>query len=99
MLSGVYRYMTGQAWGRTAQVTGFAQGSQRIRIEPQGTRRADAINRLDFRLEKTLPIRRYSVLSLPTLGGSLPTCSTSGRARASRTRTVTEAIGSKSIRA
>ena len=60
MLSGVYRYMTGQAWGRTAQVTGFAQGSQRIRIEPQGTRRADAINRLDFRLEKTLPFRRYS---------------------------------------
>ena len=27
MMSGVYRYMTGQAWGRVAFVTGFAQGS------------------------------------------------------------------------
>lgn len=56
MVSGVYRYMTGQAWGRTATVRGFTQGQQRIRIEPQGTRRLDAINRLDLRLEKTFPI-------------------------------------------
>jgi hypothetical protein len=60
MVSGVYRYMTGQAWGRAAVVTGFAQGGQRIRIEPQGTRRAPAINKLDFRLEKTVPLRRSS---------------------------------------
>jgi hypothetical protein len=53
MVSGVYRYMTGQAWGRVAFVTGFTQGQQRIRIEPQGTRRAPAINKLDLRLEKT----------------------------------------------
>ena len=53
MVSGVYRYTTGQAWGRNAFVTGFAQGLQRIRIEPQGTRRAPAINRLDVRGEKT----------------------------------------------
>lgn len=34
MVSVVYRYMTRQAWGRVAVVTGFAQGQQRIRIEP-----------------------------------------------------------------
>ncbi len=56
MVSGVYRYMTGQAWGRTAIVRGFTQGQQRIRIEPQGTRRLDAINRLDLRLEKMFGI-------------------------------------------
>jgi hypothetical protein len=57
MVSGVYRYMTGQAWSRTATVTGFAQGAQRIRIDPQGTERLDAINKLDFRLEKTLRVQ------------------------------------------
>jgi hypothetical protein len=53
MVSGVYRYVTGQAWGRVAPITGLAQGNQQVRIEPQGTRRAPAINRFDFRLEKT----------------------------------------------
>lgn len=57
MLSGVYRYMTGQAWGRNAWVTGFTQGPQFIRIEPQGTRRAPAINRLDVRVEKTFRLQ------------------------------------------
>ena len=61
MVSGVYRYMTGQAWSRTAQVTGFMQGSQRIRIEPQGAERAPAINRLDLRVEKTIPIQRSTI--------------------------------------
>ncbi len=64
MVSGVYRYMTGQAWGRVAFVSGFAQGTQRIRVEPQGARRAPAINRLDFRLEKTARLRN----GLATLG-------------------------------
>ncbi|HEX8026908.1 MAG TPA: TonB-dependent receptor [Vicinamibacterales bacterium] len=62
MVSGVYRYTTGQAWSRTAVVTGFAQGTQRIRIEPQGAERLPAINRLDFRVEKTVPFEG------PTLG-------------------------------
>jgi hypothetical protein len=56
MVSGVYRYMTGQAWGRAAFITGLNQGGERIRVEPQGTRRAPAINRIDFRLEKTLHV-------------------------------------------
>jgi hypothetical protein len=60
MMSGVYRYMTGQAWEDTAIVTGFAQGTQRIRIEPQGTRRLPAINKMDFRIEKTMPLPRLS---------------------------------------
>jgi hypothetical protein len=60
LLSAVYRYTTGQAWGRTAFVQGFTQGRQRIRIEPQGTRRLPAVHKLDVRLEKTtsLPARR-----------------------------------------
>ena len=55
--SAFYRYTTGQAWGRRATVRGLRQGQQAIRIEPQGTRRLDAINKLDLRIEKTLAIR------------------------------------------
>ena len=40
MVSSVYRYTTGQAWGRTAFITGLPQGGEGVRIEPQGTRRA-----------------------------------------------------------
>jgi hypothetical protein len=53
MVSGVYRYTTGQAWGRTAFITGLPQGGEGVRIEPTGTRRAPAISRVDLRLEKT----------------------------------------------
>ena len=56
MLSGIFRYTTGQAWGRNAFVTGLRQGVARIRIEPVGTRRAPAINQFDFRAEKTMRI-------------------------------------------
>ncbi len=63
MLSGVYRYTTGQAWGRVANISGLRQGNERVRIEPQGTRRAPAINTLALRVEKTLP--------LPRAGGTL----------------------------
>jgi len=52
-VSGVYRYTTGNAWGRRARITGLPQGQEPVRIEPQGVRRAEAINRLDLRAEKT----------------------------------------------
>lgn len=55
--SAFYRYTTGQAWGRRATVRGLRQGQQAIRIEPQGTRRLDAINTLDLRVEKTFPVK------------------------------------------
>lgn len=55
--SAFYRYTTGQAWGRRATVRGLRQGQQAIRIEPQGTRRLEAINKLDLRVEKTFPVR------------------------------------------
>ena len=55
-VSGVYRYTTGQAWGRRARFSRLPQGHEPIRIEPQGTRRLDAINRLDLRAEKTFPL-------------------------------------------
>jgi hypothetical protein len=55
-LSGVYRYTTGLAWGRTATIRGLDQGSEAVRIEPRGTRRTDPINNFDLRVEKTFPI-------------------------------------------
>jgi hypothetical protein len=55
-LSAFYRYTTGSAWGRRAAILDLDQGSEVVRIEPRGTRRTDAINLLDFRVEKTFPI-------------------------------------------
>ena len=59
-ISGVYRYTTGLAWGRIATIRGLAQGSESVRIEPIGTRRADAVNFVDLRVEKTFPLGRAS---------------------------------------
>jgi TonB dependent receptor/Carboxypeptidase regulatory-like domain len=55
-VSGVYRYTTGLAWGRTATIRGLPQGTETVRIEPRGTERTDPINNLDFRVEKTFPV-------------------------------------------
>ena len=55
-VSAVYRYTTGLAWGRTATIKGFNQGSESVRIEPIGTRRTDPVNNVDFRAEKTIPV-------------------------------------------
>jgi hypothetical protein len=55
-LSAVYRYTTGLAWGRVATIRGLTQGSESVRIEPIGTRRTDAINNIDFRVEKTFSL-------------------------------------------
>jgi hypothetical protein len=57
VVSGVYRYMTGGAWGRTFVATGLPQGTEAIRAEPRGTRRLPAINQLDVHVEKTLRVR------------------------------------------
>jgi hypothetical protein len=56
--SAIYRYTTGRAWGRRAWITGLSQGSENVLIEPWGTRRLAAINRVDLRFEKTFDIRR-----------------------------------------
>jgi hypothetical protein len=56
MVSGVYQYMTGQAWGRTVRPTGLV-GPNLIRTEPIGTRRAPAVNTTAVRIEKTIPLR------------------------------------------
>jgi hypothetical protein len=55
-ITGVYEYTTGLAWGRRAVIRDLAQGTENVRIEPRGTRRTDAFNRLDLRVEKTFPI-------------------------------------------
>jgi hypothetical protein len=58
-VSGTYVYRSGRTWARTIQ-SGFEdtlnQGSETIFAEPRGSRRLDAINTLDLRLEKTFPI-------------------------------------------
>ena len=57
VVSGVYRYLTGGAWGRAFLATGLAQGGEMIRVEPRGTRRLPAINQLDLHIEKTFRLR------------------------------------------
>jgi hypothetical protein len=56
-VSGVYRYATGYAWGRQVNVFGLAQGSARIRVEPNGVRRVAPTNTLDLRIEQTARVR------------------------------------------
>jgi Carboxypeptidase regulatory-like domain/TonB dependent receptor-like, beta-barrel len=55
-ISGTYRYLTGDAWGRRADITDLDQGRETVRIETRGTRRVGAENNFDFRVEKTFPL-------------------------------------------
>jgi hypothetical protein len=55
-ISGVYRYITGMAYGRTATIRNLNQGSETVRVQPRGDFRTEAINNLDFRAEKTFPL-------------------------------------------
>jgi hypothetical protein len=55
-ISGVYRYTTGLAYGRTAIIRGLNQGSETVRVQPRGTFRTDPLNNIDFRVEKTFPL-------------------------------------------
>jgi len=55
-VGGVYRYMTGSAWGRTFVVRGLGQGSATILAEPRGTRRVAGISNVDLRVEKLVPL-------------------------------------------
>ena len=54
IVSGVFRHLTGGAWGRTFLATELLQGSAQIRAEPRGTRRLPNINQLDLHIEKTV---------------------------------------------
>jgi hypothetical protein len=53
--SGIYTYSSGAAWGRRATVK-LPQGNVTIQMEPRGTRRIDAKNQLDLRLQKIVPL-------------------------------------------
>jgi hypothetical protein len=55
-ISGVYRYTTGMAYGRTATIRNLNQGSETVRVQPRGDFRTDPINNFDFRAEKTFPL-------------------------------------------
>jgi hypothetical protein len=59
-ISGIYRYITGAAWGRRAGIRDLDQGSETVRIEPRGTHRVDALNNFDFRVEKTFVFGQQS---------------------------------------
>ena len=59
-VSGIYRYITGAAWGRRATILDLDQGSESVRIEPRGMRRVDARNNVDFRVEKTIVFGQQS---------------------------------------
>jgi hypothetical protein len=59
-ISGIYRYITGAAWGRRAGIRDLDQGSETVRIEERGTRRVDALNNFDFRVEKTFVFGQQS---------------------------------------
>jgi hypothetical protein len=63
-VAGVYRYMSGAAWGRTFPALGLAQGFETILAEPRGTRRVEAVNNLDLRVETTLRLGRGRHLSV-----------------------------------
>lgn len=58
ILSAVYRYHSGLAWGRQANIPWLWQGSEKVRLEPRGTRRLPALNSLDLRGEKTFRLPR-----------------------------------------
>jgi hypothetical protein len=53
----VYRYFTGEAWGRRAIITGLSQGTETIRIETRGTRRMPDTSTIDLHVEKLIPLR------------------------------------------
>lgn len=58
LLSGVYQAHSGYAWLRVSRARVGGGGLQTIKVEPRGTRRTDAINKLDLRIEKTIPLDR-----------------------------------------
>lgn len=58
MVSGIYRYQSGLAWGRATQVPELTRNFQNvtfgIRVEPRGARRTAALSNLDLRVEKVV---------------------------------------------
>lgn len=62
-LSAVYQAHTGNAWGRTAQMS-TQMVIFGVRVEPRGTRRTDALHTLDLRVEKTLRLPQGAVGSV-----------------------------------
>ena len=48
-----FQYYTGKPWAATTQVN-LPQGSQRIQLEPRGTRRLSSQSLLDFRVSRTI---------------------------------------------
>ena len=62
-VSGVYQFHTGSAWGRAVQFPNLFV-TFGVRIEPRGTRRTEALNTLDLRIEKTFPVVHGSRLGV-----------------------------------
>jgi hypothetical protein len=63
-LSGVYRYHTGIAWGRSAQFPEIGTVIFGVRMEKRGTRRTPPFSVLDLRLEKTIRLSHLRSLGV-----------------------------------
>ena len=62
-IGAIYRYTSGQAWARRAFMV-FGGGGDAIKVEPRGSRRLPAINNLDLRIEKLIPVGRSARLGV-----------------------------------
>jgi hypothetical protein len=64
-VGGVYRYHTGQAWGRSAHLQETNEFvTFGVRVEPRDARRTAALNLLDLRVEKLVPLGGHRSLGL-----------------------------------
>ena len=64
LVSANLQSFSGRPWAATAQVALPQSGSQRILIEPRGSRRLSSQSLLDARVSKTLPVGRAGTVDL-----------------------------------
>lgn len=55
-VSGAYKYVTGAAWGRQVVFRGLRQGNVTVLVEPRGSRRIEATNQLNVRMETAVAL-------------------------------------------
>ena len=64
-LATVFRYTSGQAWARRATIRNMTLGGTEIvSVEPRGARRLPAIEQIDARVEKKVPLGRAGRLGI-----------------------------------
>ena len=63
-VGGVYRYLSGAPWARTADFGPLTQAQGLIRVEPIGARSLPAFNTIDLRVEKLFQVSPSATLGL-----------------------------------